>query len=253
MNKTLKRILIALVALVVLVGVGTVVYVYVWDQADEEFDQGDVIDRLDATTVADTDGSGTTDGTAGTSGTDAPGTAAPAGEGADGEWVIGGDSEVGYRVEEVVNGLDKTANGRTTDITGSLTIEGTTVTAGEFTVDMTTVSSDQDRRDGQFRTRIMEVDEFPTAAFVLTAPIEFGEIPDEGGSVTAEATGDLTLHGVTKSVTFEVEATFKNGRIGVLGKIPVVFADYDIENPSFGSIKTEDNGLLEFVLILDRA
>ena len=67
-----------------------------------------------------------------------------------------------------------------------------------------------------------------------------------------QATGDLTLHGVTKSVTFEVKATFKNGRIGVLGQIPVTFADYDISNPSFASVTTEDHGLLEFVLVFVR-
>ena len=127
MNKTVKRILIAVVALLVLVGVGTVVYVYVWDQADEEFDQGDVEDRLDATVPT---GSGDS---------------VAASDGVDGEWVIAADSEVGYRVEEVINGLDKTANGRTKDVTGSIVIDGTTATSGEFTVDMTTVSTDQSR------------------------------------------------------------------------------------------------------------
>lgn len=238
MNKTLKRILIAVVALVALIGVGTVVYVYVWDQADDEFDQGDVEDRLDVTTPT---------------ASIAPGESVAAGDGVDGQWVIAADSEVGYRVEEVINGLDKTANGRTSDVTGSIVIDGTSATSGDFTVDMTTFSSDQSRRDNSFRGEIMEVDRFPTATFVLTSPIDFGAIPDEGGTVSAAATGDLTLHGVTRSVTFEVEATFKNGRIGVLGQIPVLFADYDIDNPSRGPISTEDNGLLEFVLIFDRA
>ena len=244
MNRTVKRLLLVVTALLALAAIGTVVYVYVWDQADEEFDQSDVDARLDATTVPSSDSTGST--------TASTGTIDPA-AGVDGEWTIGGDSEVGYRVDETINGLDKTANGRTKDITGSVTIEGTTVTAGEFTVDMTTVASDEGRRDNQFRGRIMEVDQFPTATFVLTAPIDFVQIPAEGGTVTAEATGDLTLHGVTKSVTFEVKATFKNGRIGVLGQIPVVFADYSIDNPSFGPVSTEDNGVLEFVLVLDRA
>ena len=39
-------------------------------------------------------------------------------------------------------------------------------------------------------------------------------------------------------------------RIGILGSIPVVFADHEIANPSFGGITTEDEGLLEFVLVL---
>ena len=99
----------------------------------------------------------------------------------------------------------------------------------------------------------MIVGKFPTSTFVLTAPIDFGAVPSEGGTVNATATGDLTLHGTTKSVTFDVQGTFKNGLVGVLGQIPVVFADWEIPAPSIGSIRTEDNGLLEFVLVLQHA
>ena len=180
-------------------------------------------------------------------------TAAPAGDGVDGAWNISTGSEVGYRVDENINGFDTTANGRTQAITGSFTIAGTAVTAGEWTVDMTTFESDESRRDGQFDGRIMDVSNFPTSTFVLTAPIDFGQVPTDGSTITASATGDLTLRGTTKSVTFEVEATFEGGRVGVLGQIPIVFADFGIPNPSFGTISTEDNGLLEFVLIFDRA
>ena len=118
---------------------------------------------------------------------------------------------------------------------------------------MTTFKSDESRRDNQFNGRIMGVDQFPTSTFTLTSPIDFGEVPADGATITATATGDLTLRGVTKPVTFELQATFKNGRVGVLGNIPIVFADYGIPNPSFATISTEDNGLLEFVLIFDKA
>lgn len=232
-----KRFLIGLVTLVALVAIGTIVYTKFINQADDEFSQQDVNDRLDATT---------------TSGAGTGGTTAPAGDGVDGTWTIGGDSEVGYRVKEKVNGVGTTANGRTKAITGSLTISGTAADTAEFTVDMTTFTSSESRRDGQFNGRIMEVSKFPTSTFTLTEPIDFQQIPTDAGSVTVNATGDLTLHGVTKSVTFELTATFKNGRIGILGQIPVTFADYDIDNPSFATVTTEDNGLLEFVLVLDR-
>ena len=87
---------------------------------------------------------------------------------------------------------------------------------------------------------------------MLTQPIDFEQIPDEGGTVTATATGDLTLHGTTRPVTFDVQGTFKDGLVGVLGQIPVVFADYGIPAPSIGTVSTEDNGVLEFVLVLER-
>ncbi|MFN6119196.1 MAG: YceI family protein, partial [Actinomycetes bacterium] len=168
-------------------------------------------------------------------------------------WNISQDSTLGYRVSEVLGGVDTEGAGRTNQVTGTLTIEGTTATAAEFTVDMASITSDSDRRDGQFRTRIMSTDEFPTSTFVLTSPIEFGTIPAEGEQITASATGDLTLRGVTRSVTFDLTAQLEGGRIGVLGSIPILFSDYEIPDPSNGFAVVKDNGLLEFVLVFDKA
>ncbi len=95
----------------------------------------------------------------------------------------------------------------------------------------------------------MNADEFPTAEFRITEPIEFGEIPEGDEQITATAVGELTLRGVTNPVTFDVTAQTANGQIGVLGSIPVLFSDYGIDNPSFGVVATEDNGLVEFVLV----
>ena len=56
-------------------------------------------------------------------------------------------------------------------------------------------------RDGQLGRQGVQTDQFPTATFVLTAPIDLGTIPAEGTPVDVTAVGDLTLHGVTKSVS----------------------------------------------------
>jgi polyisoprenoid-binding protein YceI len=186
----------------------------------------------------------------------APATEAPvaADEPAGGSiWVVTDASELGYRIKENLFGVDTEAVGRTNQITGSLTIDGTTVTQAEFVVDVASISSDESKRDGQFRGRIMSTDEFPEAAFTLTAPIELGLEPAEGAQVASTATGELTLRGVTNPVTFELTAQQANGKIGVLGNIGVVFADYSIANPSFGGVTTEDRGLLEFVLVFEPA
>ena len=114
---------------------------------------------------------------------------------------------------------------------------GTQVTGVDFTVDVASIKSDESRRDSQFRGRVMSADEFPTATFTLTQPIELGATPADGAEVTTPATGDLTLRGVTKSVTFDVTAKQDNGLIGVQGSIPVVFNDYGIANPSNGGVR----------------
>jgi polyisoprenoid-binding protein YceI len=268
MSRT-KKIVLAVVALAVL-GVGAVYgyILFIKEDAPPALDEGDLADALAGTTIAPDAGTATTDAVTATTeaatattAADAGSatTAAPAdpsadgGDGVDGTWTITDESTLGYRVSEVLGGVDTEAAGRTNQVTGTLTIDGTTATAAEFTVDMASVASDESRRDGQFRTRIMSTDDFPTSTFVLTAPIEFGSIPADGESITATATGDLTLRGVTNSVTFDVTAQISGGKIGVLGAIPIAFSDYEIPDPSNGFATVKDNGSLEFVLVLTKA
>ena len=61
---------------------------------------------------------------------------------------------------------------------------------------------------------------------MITQPIDLGTVPTDGTEITASATGDLTLHGVTKSVTLDVTAQRNGDIIDVLGSTNVVFADY---------------------------
>jgi polyisoprenoid-binding protein YceI len=248
---TSRKLILAGVALVALVAGAFLLWILVLrDDAPSALDSSDLDAALSSTTVAAVTVPETAPATVSETVTT---TAAPADAGPDGVWSVAADSTLGYRVQEVLGGIDVEGAGRTSDVTGSLTIAGVQATAAEFTVQMASITSDSERRDGQFRGRIMSVDEFPTATFVLTAPIDFGAVPADGESLTATATGDLTLRGVTRSVTFDVEAKLEGGRIGVLGSIPILFSDYSIPDPSNGFAVVKDNGLLEFVLVFDRA
>jgi polyisoprenoid-binding protein YceI len=165
-----------------------------------------------------------------------------------GTWNVTSGSSAGYRVEEVLFGQNNTAAGRTRDVTGSLTIDGTTVRQATVTVDLTNVDSDESRRDNQFRGRIMDVARFPNATFVLTEPIALGREPADGERLTLRATGDLTLRGTTRRVTADVEARRVGATIEASGSIPITFADFGIPNPSFAAITTEDHGIMEFLV-----
>ena len=169
-----------------------------------------------------------------------------------GIWKATTKSTLGYRVKEVLGGLDTEAVGRTDQVTGELVIEASRLMAATFSVDVGSITSDSSKRDNQFTGNIMDVSTYPTADFVLTTPIDFGSIPLPGFQLTATATGDLTLHGVTRSVTFEVTTEYASNVIGVLGSIDITFADYGIANPSNAFVSTGDTGLLEFVLAFER-
>ena len=237
MNRWVKRGLIAIPVLVALLFGAILIYANFINDPPDRLSEAQLSER-----VASAASSPTTSGTA-----------APEASSVDGTWNVTDESEFGYRVEEVLFGINTTAAGRSNQITGSMAIDGTTVTDASFTVDVGSITSDESRRDSQFRGRIMEVDQFPEATFTLGAPIEFDRVPPAGEQITASATGDLTLHGVTRPVTFDVTAETGDDRIGVLGTIPVRFADYNIDNPSTGGVTTEDNGLLEFILVFEPA
>jgi polyisoprenoid-binding protein YceI len=166
-----------------------------------------------------------------------------------GTWRVASGSVVGYRVNEVLAGQNNVAVGRTSDITGSLTISGDVVTAASFTVPMDTIKSDESERDVQFNGRIMETAVYPTGALKLTSPITLGTAPAEGVIKNYRATADLTLHGHTRQVTFTLQAERTSSGIEVAGSIPVLFANWDIGNPDFaGFVTTQNHGLLEFLI-----
>ena len=223
-----RRVLVAAaVVAVVLAVAGPFVYI--------NYLQGDAPGRLEAAATA-------------TSG----GATADTGVSLDGTWTAGSGSQAGYRVKEVLFGQDTEAVGRTSAVTGELTLSGSEVSSGSFTVDLTQVTSDEDRRDSQFQGRIMETATYPTATFELAEPITLASLPADGGTVTASATGALTLHGTTRQVTVDVTVKRSGDTVQASGSIPVTFADYDIASPSFGPVTTEDNGEIEFLLALTR-
>ncbi|MCU1463976.1 MAG: hypothetical protein JWO37_4051 [Acidimicrobiales bacterium] len=170
-----------------------------------------------------------------------------------GTWKPTPASQLGYRIKETLFGQSNTAVGRTNAISGDLVIDGATVKTASFSVDMTKVASDQHQRDGQFQGRIMHTSSFPTATFTLTSSIALPSDPGDKQQLSFNATGDLTMHGVTKAVSFTLKAQRNGNTIEVNGEIPVTFADYGIDNPSGGPASTADNGLLEFLVVFQHA
>jgi polyisoprenoid-binding protein YceI len=195
-----------------------------------------------------------TSGAAGSGGT----STAPAG-GLSGTWTIDpsigsfadfSSSFVGYRVNETLAGnRANTAVGRTPNVTGALVLEGTTITSVEIAADMTTLESDDDRRDGRLREQAIETGRFPESTFRLTGPIDLGSLPADGATVSATATGELTLHGITRTIEMPVQAALSGDVVTVTGSIDIAFADYQIQQPtSFAVLSIEDHGIMELQL-----
>lgn len=176
-----------------------------------------------------------------------------------GTWTIGPDSIVGYRVRERLANLsaDSDAVGRTDKITGSATLTSSggtlSVTAADFSVDMTTIKSDKSMRDNRLRRDGIETDAFPTSAFTLTAPVAVPAAATAGAQVDVTLHGDLTLHGVTKTVDIPARAQLSGGLIQIAGALAFPFSDYAISAPNIaGFVSVEDTGTLEFLVNLTK-
>jgi len=217
------------------------------------FIQADPPPKLTFENIGANAGTTTTAPASGATTADPPTTASSSGGSAssgsiDGTWSVASGSQAGYRVKEVLFGQDTDAVGRTSDITGSLTISGTSVTDGSFTVDLTTVKSDESQRDSQFQGRIMNTSQFPDATFKLTKPIDLGNLPADKTEVTYTATGELTLHGVTKVFKVPVRLEVQGEALSASGKMVVKQTDFGIEPTSAagGLVRVEDEVVLTF-------
>jgi polyisoprenoid-binding protein YceI len=186
--------------------------------------------------------------------TTAPTTASSAGQ----TWnIVSEESEADYYVGETLAslGVPSTANGKTSDISGTfhLTADGTaldTSKTSEFIVDLTTLQSDEDRRDNRVQ-QALETGDFPTAVFTATSisGLDASSIAD-GATVTFDLNGTFELHGVTKEVTWTVEATREQNVISAIADLGFLFADYDIDPPNIGGfVAVEDGGTLQAVII----
>ena len=170
-----------------------------------------------------------------------------------GAWKVTDGSTVGYRVPETLMGQSTTAVGRAgaEAVTGNLEITDTSVPTADFTVDVTKLSGGNPGRDSAY-AHVMDTVTFPTATFTLTTPIALASVPADLEQITVPVTGNLTLHGMTKPVTFDLKARRNGTKIETNGLIPITFSNYGIANPSDTFASVGDNGELEFLLVFAR-
>jgi polyisoprenoid-binding protein YceI len=153
---------------------------------------------------------------------------------------------VGYRVNEEYLGVGvRTAVGRTSAVTGTVTVDGRRIRAADLRADMTKLRSDQARRDDALRYRGIETDRYPIARFTVAGPFALSAAP-------RRATGTLDLHGRRAPIAVTVRGQrLAGGRLELVGSAPIRFAAFAIKPPSVaGIVSVRDHGVLEFRLVL---
>jgi polyisoprenoid-binding protein YceI len=157
-----------------------------------------------------------------------------------------------YRVREMLFGKDfpNDAIGRTTDITGGLTVDPTTGKivgdGSQITINVSKMASDQPRRDKVIRTQSIQTDKYPTVVLVPKTFIGLTARPG-AAPLSFDFIGDLTVHGTTRSTKWNVTAHSDGEDILGTARTAFTFADFSFEKPhSAMALSVEDTIKLEY-------
>ena len=153
-----------------------------------------------------------------------------------------------YKVREQLAGINfpSDAVGTTQAVSGAIVVkpDGSIDSAqSKLIVDLKSLTSDQQMRDGYIQNRTLETAKFPTMEFVpkravgLPSPLPAGMQAQAGFQLI----GDVTLHGVTKEVTWNVVATFGNELVGGRATTAIDYAMFNLTKPSLARLVSVDD------------
>jgi len=127
-----------------------------------------------------------------------------------GAWSITDKSKATIRVREQLVGVSLPSDAvlTATGAKGSfeLKADGTFTSESKITFELTTLSSDERDRDNFIKNDTLQVRQFPTAQFVPTKTSGLTLPLAASGTFTFTLTGNMTIKGKTKEVTFDVTA-----------------------------------------------
>ncbi len=176
----------------------------------------------------------------------------PVAEGARRFVVVPAESSAAYVVDEeffagalaklgIDAGLQK-ITGSTNEVTGELQLRlddpQNALASGEFTVNLPSLKTDQDRRDSWIRDNALESNRFPVAKFVAKSINNAPTSYTDGAEVTFQLLGDLTVRDITQPVTFDVTATLTGDTIKGIATTAMKISSFGFDPPNFANTLT---------------
>jgi polyisoprenoid-binding protein YceI len=108
-------------------------------------------------------------------------------------------------------------------------------------VDLRTLTSDESRRDNYLRGNTLQTDTYPVATFVLTSVEGLDQPLQDGQETSFSLVGNLTMHGVTKLVRWNITAKLDGDTLTGSGSTSFNMEDYNIEEPRVGPVLSVDH------------
>jgi polyisoprenoid-binding protein YceI len=170
--------------------------------------------------------------------------------------IVPGESTVTYEVGEVFlnqNNAFNLAVGTTSEVNGEIFVDRANPqnsSLGPIAVDISQFTSDSQRRDNAIRERFLESTQFPIAIF---NPTEIQGLPgsyQEGEPISFQVTGDLTVRGVSRPVTFDVTLVGEGNTMTGEATSMILMSDFGVGPISIaGILNTEDEVNVKFTFV----
>jgi polyisoprenoid-binding protein YceI len=132
-----------------------------------------------------------------------------------GAWTVSDKSKATISVREQLAGFSLPSDAvlTATGAKGSfeLNSDGTFASGSKITFPLSTLSSDESQRDNFIKNDTLQVRQFPAAEFVPTKTAGLTLPLPTSGTFTFTLTGNMTIRGKTKEVTFDVTAKRDGG------------------------------------------
>jgi polyisoprenoid-binding protein YceI len=156
--------------------------------------------------------------------------------------IVGDQSEAKVTVNEKLAFLPSNSDAvlTTKSMQGQIALgpDGKPSENSKIQVDLRTLKSDQTMRDNYIRTTTLQSDQFPIAEFVVTGVDGWNGLLQNGQQATFKLLGAMTIHGVTKPVTFDTTATMNGGALTGTAKTSFTFEDFGMTPSNKANIVT---------------
>jgi polyisoprenoid-binding protein YceI len=152
--------------------------------------------------------------------------------------IVPESSEVRFITNETLLGQPKTVVGTTNEVAGDIAVDfdnPSNSRIGAIRINVRTLKTDNEIRNRTLRGQVLQANT-PEYEFATFVPKQITGLPtriDEGQAITFQIVGDLTVHGVTRPVTFE--ATLKpisRSRVEGTARATVLYRDFNIVIPN---------------------
>lgn len=142
------------------------------------------------------------------------------------------NSTVQYEISEKLKGEPKVVVGTSNQITGDISVSDGGIAFGTITINARTFVTDNDKRDAALNRYILKTED-PLNEFIVFKPSSVVEVLP---GTQMNVVGDLTISGITKSVTFTVTGKQEGEAVTGTAKATLKRSDFNIVIPTLDFI-----------------